>query len=190
MLFKRWFTLVEIIIVVSIIGILAAAIFPFAQSYIARARDVNRVTDVRSIAWVFQVYRNVNETLPDNFSWSSNYCVSTIFTWTNGAGRERQYEELSKNFVVLPREKILTTPLNPCSQTGSYLYNRLIDATANQYWVIAAKLETDSNITYLTWADFINATKISAIMQAQKINGVDINSLAWGQTAIYHMVVY
>lgn len=180
----------EIIIVVSIIGILAAAIFPFAQSYLSRARDVNRVTDVRSLAWVFQVYRNVNESLPDNSVGSGTYCTSTILSWSNGVWRDRQYEELSKNFVLMPKEKIIRTPISPCSQTGSYIYNRLIDATANQYGIIAAQLETNSNTTYLTGSDFILTSKISTILQAQKINGVDVNTLSWWQSSLYHLVVY
>ncbi len=190
MSFTRWFTLVEIIIVVSIISILAAAIFPFAQSYLARARDVNRVTDIRSLAGVFQVYRNVNETLPDNTIGSGTYCTSTILSWSNWVWRDRQYEELSKNFVLVPNEKIIRTPISPCSQTGSYIYNRLIDATANQYGVVAAQLETNSNTTYLTGTDFILTTKISAILQAQKINWVDVNTLSWWLSSMYHLVVY
>ena len=70
-------------IVVSIIGILAAAIYPFAASFLARARDTNRVMDVKSLAGVFQVYRNVNEVFPDNSSGATSYCTSDILSWPN-----------------------------------------------------------------------------------------------------------
>ncbi len=71
-------------IVMAIIGILAAAIYPAIARYLASARDVNRMTQIRTIAGIFQVYRNVNEVLPDNSSGAmTTYCVSDIFSWSN-----------------------------------------------------------------------------------------------------------
>ena len=52
---RKTFTLIEMLIVIVIIGILAAALVPRLQSVQARARDTQRKSDLR------QIY-NANET--------------------------------------------------------------------------------------------------------------------------------
>ncbi|MEI7477147.1 MAG: prepilin-type N-terminal cleavage/methylation domain-containing protein [bacterium] len=46
---KKSFTLIEMLIVVVIIGILAAALIPRLQSVQARARDIKRIADIHQI---------------------------------------------------------------------------------------------------------------------------------------------
>lgn len=62
------FTLVEIMIVIAMIGILAAALFPNMTEYLKRARDTARVSDLHNIATGIAMYEIDKETLPPHVS--------------------------------------------------------------------------------------------------------------------------
>ncbi|MEI7477654.1 MAG: prepilin-type N-terminal cleavage/methylation domain-containing protein [bacterium] len=57
---QKSFTLIEMLIVVVIIGILAAALIPRLQSVQARARDTKRVADIHQISTAFEIYKEDN----------------------------------------------------------------------------------------------------------------------------------
>jgi type II secretory pathway pseudopilin PulG len=58
-------------IVIAIIGILAAAIFPTVSGYFARARDAKRYADVRALQQAFEQYYIDMERYP--FSLGNGY---------------------------------------------------------------------------------------------------------------------
>ena len=63
---KKAFTLVEMLIVIVIIGILAAALIPKLQGMQGRARDVARKADLNQLGTAFQVYQVDLGTYPTN----------------------------------------------------------------------------------------------------------------------------
>ncbi|MEI7477616.1 MAG: prepilin-type N-terminal cleavage/methylation domain-containing protein [bacterium] len=60
---QKSFTLIEMLIVVVIIGILAAALIPRLQSVQARARDTKRKADLHQIGTALEIYKQDNGSL-------------------------------------------------------------------------------------------------------------------------------
>ena len=63
-LLHRAFTLIEMLIVVTIIGILSAAIIPRMTGYMERTRDLKRKLDLQQIATAMQLYYDQHGTWP------------------------------------------------------------------------------------------------------------------------------
>lgn len=68
---KKSFTLIEMLIVIVIIGILAAALVPRLQDVQARARDTKRKADIKVIANWLEIYFIDNNSFPG--AGTSNY---------------------------------------------------------------------------------------------------------------------
>ena len=85
---SRGFTLVELMIVIAIIGVLAAALFPAMSGYLSRSRDTARISQVGQIGTaMYTLYQDA-----DTFSAGSGNattlsgCVSSSAPLTNYMG--------------------------------------------------------------------------------------------------------
>jgi len=80
---KTGFTLIELLIVIAIIGILTALVTTNLQGARARARDVRRKSDLRSIEQSIRLYYNDMKSFPlSNSSYAINGCEGgTSCSW-------------------------------------------------------------------------------------------------------------
>ena len=111
----RGFTLVELMIVIAIIGILAAALFPSLTSYLARGRDTSRVSAIKEISTGIAAFNVDKSTFPggtNNAGAGAFECVSS--------------GNLSSYVPKLPVDPTATRTAN-CNTAGLYGYGTGLD---------------------------------------------------------------
>ena len=138
----KTFTLIEMLIVIVIIGILAAALIPRLQSVQGRARDTQRKTDLKQIYSANEIF------LLDNSSYPKPH--NAVGTGCNVWANCYVYSYLAPSSRITTLTGILTSvpvdPLNTASwgprHTGNYtyVYGNVYSSPARTY-DLAAQLE-------------------------------------------------
>lgn len=85
---KKGFTLVELLVVVSLIGILSTLVIANLNSARERARDAQRKSDLRNIQTALRLYYNDNGRYPAASGSSISACSGTCTwgsPWVNGS---------------------------------------------------------------------------------------------------------
>ncbi len=108
----KGFTLVELMIVIAIIGILAAALFPSLTSYLARGRDTSRAAGIKEISTGIAAFNVDKSTFPA--SWSGVDSTSTPAADCASATALVAY------VPKFPKDP--TNSANNCGIAGSYGY--------------------------------------------------------------------
>ena len=67
---KKGFTLIELMVVIAIIGVLAASLFPTLTGYLSRARDTKKISEIKDLNAALIVYQSDKGTyhVPDTGS--------------------------------------------------------------------------------------------------------------------------
>lgn len=137
---SQGFTIVELLIVIVIIGILAALVITTYNGIQARARDTARITKVKEIAKAIEAYYIDNSQYP---------------TIQDGNGAETICGSQTENWGHCDRNQILATALTPYMKIdptslsnatqGSYYYYYTSQSTNNyQYYGLSVRLEGNS----------------------------------------------
>lgn len=98
---KKWFTLVELIIVIAILSILSAVWFVSLQKYLANARDAARYTNIKDISDSLSVFhiRTWKFPAPDS---STTIMWKTTVLWYQGTVWKQVSNLL--NFNKVPKD--------------------------------------------------------------------------------------
>ncbi|MFA5748046.1 MAG: prepilin-type N-terminal cleavage/methylation domain-containing protein [Candidatus Absconditabacterales bacterium] len=134
---KKGFTLIEMLIVIVIIGILAAALIPRLMGVTGRANDTARKADIQQISTAFVSYQIDHGQFPGNGG-----CISTISGELTSAG-------LNSIPTDPQRNKILTAN-DGCTTPGQFAYKFLTkNSQASGAAIIIAGVETIGGANYV-----------------------------------------
>ncbi len=150
---KKWFTLIEMLIVIVIIGILAAAIIPRLNSARGRANDVARKADLNQVATALITYQLDNWKFPGwenpNWTWVTIDKISTqlIQWWMTSIPRD------PANSSRFSWSNLLTN--SSVSFDWYYIYQTIEKSWIPNWWfVLMAQMESPGQSNYLICWDW------------------------------------
>ena len=129
---RKGFTLVELMIVIAIIGILAAVLYPSLMGYLERTRDTNRQQAMNQVGTALGTYFADMNAYPTH---GSDKCLDDIKGDLEGTGKAVQY------LKTLPKDpKAASNKIGNCA--SGYAYFNLKDTSA---YMVGAKMEVVTN---------------------------------------------
>lgn len=129
---RKGFTLVELMIVIAIIGILAAVLYPSLMGYLERTRDTNRQQAMNQVGTALGTYFADMNAYPKQ---GNAKCLDDIKGVIEGTGKAVQY------LKAIPKDpKAASNKIGNCA--SGYAYFNLKDTSA---YMVGAKMEVVTN---------------------------------------------
>lgn len=146
--YKYWFTLVELIIVITILAILSTVWVISFQKYIKQARDTNRISNLKTIEKWLNVFfvKNTTYPIPDDHNEISASGTIVLYQWFFG-------DKISGLLWIG------STPLDPIDNTR-YIYNT--NFLKNKYQLMTfieqdySELAFDGNSSIIYASDYLD----------------------------------
>jgi len=136
---QKGFTLIELLVVIAIIGVLASVVLASLNTARSKARDAQRLSDIKQLVNAIEMYYNDNGSYPTCSSGQWDCSSSTIMATL----------QVTPTYI----SSISKDPLNISGQYEYYYglgkqptgINTFSSPNNNQHYVIAARLENSSN---------------------------------------------
>lgn len=153
---SRAFTLIELLIVITIIGILAVALLPRITAGPAKARDAQRKADLQQLATAIALYADDN-----GGTYPAGSCADSLTSATSSTAIS-----LSSYMTTVPTDPVSTnTAAGACATAGKYGYYKSTNG-----FVLVARLETASSVGAGIYDKDVAFTGLSSIYSTAATN--------------------
>lgn len=172
---NKGFTLVELMIVIAIIGVLAAALFPMMRGYLEKSRDTARISHLGQLRTVVQSYLQDTGNQPVMGTATGEFTVNCAGSLAGSGG------DIAANLNggLVPADPVAGRVVDPCSQSGAagsrvagkglYGYFTGDTASSNKAFFIVARVESSQSSS--TGAQSTTGATRAAIDDLLMING-------------------
>ena len=132
---KKGFTLIELLVVISIIALLASIVITRVVTARVRARDAERVSEIRSIQTALTLY---------SASSGGNFPPSTTEIWLSGTDSVSNALQTGNYISAVPKDPLNPsgTPTPPCTN-AKYIYSYITPVGGTSF-TLKYCLETDA----------------------------------------------
>lgn len=142
----KGFTLVELMIVIAIIGILAAVLYPSLTGYLEKTRDTKRQSDVRAISQAVSQYYSDRNTFPGKIDTVCPDEIKDEIANANANTGSQYMKSLPKD----DKMKVITTGTTCTSGYGYKWIKKDATTTADgQSSIVSASMENKANASML-----------------------------------------